>query len=125
MLGPLAAYAWWATGLETFSTASTVAVVGGGAVAVVGGTWLRRRAPHREDARPEGDRSRQRKPGFVVWLVLLAGLAVLQVAMFVREEREDNPTISSIVNDALDTHGARTVACTAWLVGAFRLARRP
>lgn len=121
-------YSWWATGLETFSWQSTVAIVGGGAVAVGWGTWQRRRGDPLPGDRSEEDRERLRvgrKPGLAIWLALLGALAVLQLVMFTRGPREDYPTISSIINELLGTHGARTVACAAWLAGALRLALRP
>lgn len=128
-------YAWWATGLETFSGESTAAIVGGGTAAVALGTWQRWR-------RRQGGRSRDvqaddgagrarresrlsRKPGLSVWLVLLGVLAALQAFVFTRGPREDYPTISSIINGLLDTHGARSVACAAWLAGGLRLGRGP
>jgi hypothetical protein len=46
------------------------------------------------------------------------------LAAWVQEPRTDHPTLSSITDSVLDTHGAEFVAFVAWLAGARWLARR-
>jgi hypothetical protein len=55
--------------------------------------------------------------------LILAG-ATWQVAAYVQHPRSDHPTLSSLVNAALDSHPARAAAFVAWLAGAWELARR-
>ena len=107
------AYAWWATGVEPFTTTATLAVVGVGAIAVATGQAFRRRTA----GRPEPSR-------ILPWLLVLAGLAAWQLAAYVQEPRSEHPTLSSLANSVLDTHTARTIAFAGWLVGGFALARR-
>lgn len=107
------AYAWWATDREPFTTGATVAVVGAGLGAMAIGHAMRRRVA-----------VRPRFSGAIGWLVLLAVLALWQLLAYVQEPRSEHPTLSSLTNDALDTHAGRTVAFVAWLGAAFALARR-
>ena len=107
------AYAWWAVGRQPFTAGATLAVVGAGLVAMAIGQ--RRRSGH-DDAPVLG--------GATGWLVVLAALAAWQLLAYFQEPRAQHPTLSSLTNAALDTHAARAAAFVAWLVGAFRLARR-
>lgn len=111
----LVAYGWWATGLPPFSGAAAAAVIGAGATAVVFALAQGRtpRAPRRSSARATAG-----------WLVLLAALAAWQLQAYLQHPRSAHPTLSSLTNAALDSHAARTAAFTAWVVGAYRLARR-
>jgi heme A synthase len=117
-------YAWWATRLETFTAESTGAVVGSGAAAMAWGTWRRMRSDPAAATKdgPGSVAGRDRRS--TVWLMLLAALAVWQMQAFLQSPREDHPTISSITNSALETETARTAVCAAWILGAYRLARR-
>lgn len=120
-------YAWWATGLETFSAGATAAVLGGGIAAVAWGTW--HRVARRDDqARPrsrDGRRWSLREPGLLIWSPWLGMLVALQLWMYTHGPREEYPTLSSIINSVLASHGARSLACAAWLAGAAWLARCP
>jgi hypothetical protein len=103
-------YAWWATGLRPFTGGANVAVVGAGVVAMVIG----RAAP--VTTTPSSPPVGARAAG---WMGLFAEL----VAYF-QHPRYEHPTVSSLVNSALDSHIARWVAFAAWLVAAAGLARR-
>lgn len=122
----LLAYAAWATGLETFSTGSTVAVVGGGAVAMAWGMWRRRSGDGRSAGPPApGGRGGIMRRGLGAWLGLLVVLTTWQMQAFVQEPREDHPTLSAITNEVLVSSPARTLAGAAWLWGAYALTSRP
>lgn len=106
------AWAWWVVSLPAFSASATVAVVGSGVVAMAAGASLRRR-------------ERPAVPGVVSpWAVVAAAAAAWQLAAYLQHPREDHPTLSSLANAVLDTHGARAAAFVLWLVGAAALARR-
>jgi hypothetical protein len=105
------AYAWWAVGLPAFSAAATVAVVGAGAVAMLGGS--------------RADRTARPAPGRVLpWLALAGLLAAVQAFAYLQQPRGEHPTLSSLTNAALDSHAARAAAFVGWLVVAVELARR-
>lgn len=110
----VAAYAWWATGLPTFTLASTLAVVGAG----VGAMAIGRHAG--------GPRARPllRRADIVAWGVLFGALTVWELAAFVQLPRVEHPTLSSLTDALLDTHPARALAFVAWLAGAAGLGRR-
>ena len=109
----VAAYAWWATGLRPFTTASTAAVLGAGLVAMAVGSRYRRVGGGRVDVRDK-----------VVWASLLGALAAWQLAAYLQHPRSQHPTLSSLTNALLETHPLRAAAFVAWLVAAARLARR-
>jgi predicted PurR-regulated permease PerM len=113
MIAAVAAYAWWATALRPFSTPATIAIVGAGALAEGAGLTYRHRRP-----RPIVRR------GVAVWLVVAALLSCWQLAAFVQEPRQAHPTVSSIINDTLDAHLVRALACVGWLVVARKLAQQ-
>lgn len=108
------AFAWWATGLPPFSGTATVAVVGAGAVAMVAGA---RYLPPRV-------RPRLRVADAAPWVVLFGALVLLQVSAYLQHPRPEHPTLSYLINAALETHVARTTAFVGWLAGCVRLARR-
>jgi hypothetical protein len=57
------------------------------------------------------------------WLVLLAAIAAWELLAYVQAPRSEHPTLSSLTNDALDSHLARAGAFVAWLAGGAWLAR--
>ena len=108
------AYAWWVTGLQPFSAAATVAVVGSGVlVAVV--SCSGRRATSDDAVSPRSA---------VIWGGLAVALAAWQLNAFVRHPRIEHPTLSSLANAALDPRPVRAVAFMGWLAGVAWLARR-
>jgi hypothetical protein len=111
----LVAFGWWATGLPPFSGAAAATVVGAGATAVAF-ALAQRRTPSAQGRSSAGST--------VGWVVLLAALAAWQLQAYFQHPRTAHPTLSSLANAALDSHAARTAAFAAWLVGAYRLARR-
>ena len=108
------AYAWWATGLSTFTLASTLAVVSAGVGAMAIG--------HRAGGRRT--RVHLRRADIVAWGVLFGALSGWELAAFVQHPRPEHPTLSSLVDALLDTHPARALAFLVWLAGAAGLARR-
>jgi len=108
-------YAWFASGLQPFTLPSLVTVVGGGVVAMVVGSRL----PHVRHST-----SVPAVGGAWPWLALTAALAAWELQSFVQHPRHDHPTLSSLSNTALASHGPRAVALLAWLAGAAWLARR-
>ena len=111
-------YAWWAVGRAPFSASATAAVVLPGA-AVAASTALTR-------SRGGGAvrRSRPVPAGTARWAALAAVAAVWQLAAYVQAPRRDHPTLSSLANAALDSHGARAAAFVAWLAAVVALVRR-
>jgi hypothetical protein len=107
------AYAWWATGRRPFTATATLAVVGAGLATMAIGQAGRSQR-----------RARPTLAGASGWLVILVALAGWQLLAYVQEPRTEHPTLSSLVNTALDTHTGRALAFVAWLVVAYRLARR-
>ncbi len=107
------AYAWWAVGRSPFTLTATLAVVGAGVAAMVVGQVRR----PRNESRPD-------RAGAVRWVVVLVALAGWQLLAYLQQPRSEHPTLSSLANAALESHAARALAFTAWLVAASRLARR-
>jgi hypothetical protein len=106
-------YAWWATGRRPFTAGAALAVIGAGLVAMAVG-----------HAGRLGNTGSVALAGSSGWLVLLALLGGWQVLALVQQPRSQHPTLSSITNALLDSHGSRVVAFVAWLAGACWLARR-
>lgn len=73
--------------------------------------------------RPQNE-SRPTRAGAVRWVVLLLALAVWQLFAYVQQPRSEHPTLSSLINAALENHTGRALAFTAWLVAGSRFARR-
>lgn len=109
----LAGFAWWATGLPPFTARAYVVVVGAGAAAMAWGS--RQRRP------PVGEWS---AGGLLVWLGLALTLGAIQLQAYFQHPRFEHPTLSSLVNTALDPRPVRAAALALWLVVAARLARR-
>ena len=107
------AYAWWAVSRPPFSTAATVAVLLAGAAAAGAGALSGR------SRRPARD-----VPGWGGWAALAVALALWQLGAYLQHPREDHPTLSSLANALLDSHGARAAAFVVWLLAAVHLARR-
>jgi hypothetical protein len=110
------AYGWWATGLPPFSTSATVAVVGPGAVVALVAVG-RRPVPRTATARPDT------RSG-LIWGGLVAALVGWQLAAWAQGPRSQHPTLSSLVNDALEPRPMRAIAFALWLAGAAWLGRR-
>jgi hypothetical protein len=109
----LLAYAWWAVGLPSFSAEATVAVLLAGGAAAVSGAWIPRRP------RPEFAR---RRAGPWAGLAALGGL--WQLAAYLQHPRDDHPTLSSLINELLDSQPARAAAFVLWIVATVGLSRR-
>jgi hypothetical protein len=108
----LLAYAWWVTSLRPFSGVATAVVLGSGVIAIIVG--LRARHP----------RHRYLRRGAGVWAALFLALVTVQLVAYVQHPRSEHPTLSVIVNAALDPHPVRAVAFVAWLaLGAWVAAR--
>ena len=112
-----AVYGWWAVGLEPFSWEAALAVLAPGVVvALVSARWTR----------PRGDAAARpvMRRDLGAWVALAFVAGAWQLAAYVQHPREDHPTISSLTNAALDTHGARTAAFVLWLLVIVALVRR-
>lgn len=112
----ITAYAWWTTALRPFTWSALVAVETAGMTAMAFGSSRRRAAV---PARP-----RHLPAGAAVWATLAALLAVWELAAYIRVPRSDHPTLSSILDGALDAQPLRSLAFLVWLAGAYELARR-
>lgn len=109
----VAGFAWWATGLRPFTATAYVVVVGVGAAAMAWGSRQPRPAVRAFSASALG-----------IWLALALVLGAVQLQAFVQQPRYEHPTLSSLVNTALDPRPVRAAALALWLVAANRLARR-
>jgi hypothetical protein len=109
------AYGWWAVGLAPFSAQATAAVVLAGAAAVAVGSRQRRstRSPDDVDA-----------SGMTPWAGLAALAGAWQLAAYLQHPRADHPTASSLANELLDSHAARTAGFLVWIAVAWWLSRR-
>ena len=108
----LLAYAWWVTSLRPFSGATTAAVLGSGVIAIIVG--LQARHP----------RHGYLRRGAGVWAALVLALLIVELTTYLQHPRSEHPTLSVIVNAALDSHPIRAVAFVAWLaIGVWVAAR--
>jgi uncharacterized membrane protein YccC len=98
----LLAYAWWVTSLRPFSGVATAVVLGSGVIAIIVG--LRARHP----------RHRYLRRGAGVWAALVLALLAVELTTYLQHPRSEHPTLSVIVNAALDPHPIRAVAFVAW-----------
>lgn len=110
----LAMGGWWVAGLEPFSTDAATVVLGAGLVAMAIG-----RATRRPARRPSASLE-----AVAPWIALTGALVAWQLASYVQHPRSDHPTLSSLVNTALDPRPIRALAFAAWLTTAAWLARR-
>jgi hypothetical protein len=121
----LLAYGWWVTELRPFSWPVLLAVESAGVAAITVGLWRRRRSGAVGAAVPGAAPARPRRPeGLAVWVGLLALLAAWQMQAYLQQPRSEHPTISLMIDGALDTQPARVVAFAAWVVAGYGLARR-
>ena len=137
MVSMLAGLAWWATGLEPFTSPALWVTLASGLAAVAAGRWAGppRSAPElagppRSSAGWAGPpRSAAGRPvvssgGHVVWAILAAALAAWELAAFVQLPRAEHPTLSSLANLIFGSHAVRFIAFALWLTTGFGIARR-
>lgn len=111
----IVAYAWWVVALAPFSAQATAAVVLAGAVAMAVGARVRPRTqPSVAGGRPKA----------ATWGALAAAAGAWQLAAYLHHPRADNPTLSSLANELLDSHVTRAAAFVVWIAAARGLARR-
>jgi hypothetical protein len=60
----------------------------------------------------------------VAWTVWLAAVTGWELWALSMTPRSGHPTISSLINSAIETHPGRSVAVLAWLAFGWWLARR-
>ena len=118
MLGGSAAlavgYAWIATGLQPFTVPALVATLGGGiAVIVIVGRFASPPVAAREAV-----------SGASLWAALGGAAVIWELQAFLQHPRNDHPTLSSLTNDLLQSHGPRAGAMLVWLAVGWWLARR-
>lgn len=104
------AWAWWATTLRPFTHPALAVTLLTGAVVLLLG------ARFRKDAPPAG------RAGW--WLLLFAAVGAWELAAFVQLPRAVHPTLSSLANQAFDSHAARALAFAGWMAAGFGIARR-
>lgn len=110
-----AAFAWFAAGFASFTWQATVAVgVAGLAVLALG---LRRRPPG-------GRRVHERPRGYWVWVMWALALTVWWGSAFLAGSRPAHPTLSLLLDPALELHPVRAVAFLGWLLAGWMLVRR-
>jgi hypothetical protein len=78
-----------------------------------------------EPAPPTDPPPRSRVVGFVLWPLLLGAFAAYQLAIFfLTEDRTTYPTLSSLLNLALEPYPVRTGTLAAWVLFGLYLVRR-
>ncbi len=114
LLAVALAYAWLAGGLRPFTWPAAVSTALGG-LAIFTLAWRHRAtpAPVRHD--------RGYLVAWTIWLAAVTGWELWALSM---TPRSKHPTISSLINSAIETHPGRSVAVLAWLAFGWWLARR-
>jgi hypothetical protein len=108
------AYAWLAGGLRPFTWPAGVSTALGG-LAIFVFAWQYRATP----AHVRHDRR-----NLVAWAVWLAAITGWELWALSMTPRSRHPTISSLINSAIETHPGRSIAVLAWLALGWWLARR-
>jgi hypothetical protein len=121
-----AAYAWWATGLQPFTTSAYVAVgLPVALLTVLAGVGLagsRVETGAAADARGVGRLQLRTTFPWVLLLLLAVGLEA--VGLLLGGRSADVPTLSTVVDHALGLHGVRFALFLGWLaVGWAPVAR--
>lgn len=109
----VAAYGWWATGLQPFTWLALVAVLGAGVAATAVGTRL---PPVLRPYSPPTART-------ALWAVLLAAVVGWELVTYIQRPRAEHPTLSVFANRVLDPHPVRALGFLVWLAGATLLTR--
>jgi hypothetical protein len=99
--------------LRPFTLPALVGTLGGGLVAIVVGQRL---SP---PVAPHGVRR-----GAGLWAALGGVTAAWELQAFLQHPRSAHPTLSSLTNDLLQSHGSRAGAMLVWLAVGVWLARR-
>jgi hypothetical protein len=107
-------YAWVGGGLSPFTWPAVVSTIIGG-LAVFIAAW---RGPTTSTTTPA---SRQDLVAWVLWLAAVTGWELWALSM---HPRSSHPTLSSLLNNLLETHPGRSVALLVWLGLGWWLARR-
>ena len=108
------AFAWVAGGLRPFTWPAAVSTtLGGLAIFIVAWRYRPTPVPVRHD--------RGQLVAWTVWLAAVTGWELWALSM---TPRSQHPTISSLINSAIETHPGRSVAVLAWLALGWWLARR-
>ena len=120
----VAAYAWWATDLRSFTLPSLAAVLGAGLAGMFLGAALLPPRPLPPGAPPTASAPPAPPRGLPVWAGLGAALGLWQLASFLQHPRARHPTLSSLADTLLRTHPVRALGLVAWLAASAALARR-
>jgi hypothetical protein len=108
------AYAWIAGGLRPFTWPAAVSTTLGG-VAIFALAWR-----YRGDTTPDPHDGRY-LVAWTAWLVAVTGWELWALSM---TPRSTHPTLSSMINSAMETHPGRSIAVLAWLALGWWLAGR-
>jgi hypothetical protein len=119
-------YAWFASGVRTFTRPAEVLTFIPAFAVLLWTIAPLRRARQR---RPSGSRAPYDPRGIAAWLVLLAAVVGWEMFQLFSKPRERHPTISSLLNSLISTHPSRFVGYLLWLFAGWlllrdRLARR-
>jgi hypothetical protein len=108
------AYAWLAGGLRPFTWPAGVSTALGG-LAIFVLAWQYQATP------THVGHDRGTLAAWTVWLAAITGWELWALSM---TPRSRHPTISSLINSAIETHPGRSIAVLAWLALGWWLARR-
>jgi hypothetical protein len=103
-----------AGGFRPFTWPAAVSTTLGG-LAIFILAWRHRATP------PPVRHDRRQLVAWTVWLAAITGWELWALSM---TPRSRHPTISSLINSAIETHPGRSIAVLAWLALGWWLARR-
>lgn len=110
-------YVWVGGGLRPFTWPAMVSTtIGGLAIFVV--AWRRAGATAITPASTPASR-----PGLVAWALWLAAATGWELWALSMHPRASHPTLSSLLNDLMETHPGRSAALLVWLGLGWWLAR--
>ena len=114
---PAVIWAWFASGVRTFTRPAEVLTAIPAAVVLL--LTLRPSAQFAGDAKRGGFRWQ----GVTAWLVVLLDIVGWELAMLFSQPRKSHPTLSSILDSLLSTHPSRFLGYLIWLTLGWLLVR--
>ncbi len=117
-LAAAAVWAWFASGVRTFTRpAEVLTFIPGLAVVLI--TLV----PSLRPRRPATPRPRHRRWSVLPWVALLSAIVGWELLQLFSQPRSAHPTMSSIINDLLSTHPTRFLGYLGWLFLGWLLVR--
>jgi hypothetical protein len=120
-IAALVAYGWWFTDRQPFSGGALLAMLGAAAILITLGTV------HRASAQSHGrDQATAHAPALrlsvIAWSVTLAALTGWELIALFSHPRAEHPTVSSLLETAMEHHGPRFGFYLLWLALGWAIA---